>query len=135
MQQKDNSTFLFMSEGHPLNPYFKFLLAKLEEAKQQRERATEFADSLVADYNDEDEPFKTEQLKPPTNESSPAAEQQTSWTRYIAIYDFVPEREGEIGMKARAPPSYISFPHPKAIFFFLFFCFLCLFFLSQPKGW
>jgi len=100
MQQKDNSTFLFMSEGHPLNPYFKFLLGKLEEAKQQRERATEFADSLVADYNDEDEPFKTEQLKPPTNESSPAAEQQTSWTRYIAIYDFVPEREGEIGMKA-----------------------------------
>jgi hypothetical protein len=110
-QQKDNPMFLFLVEGHPLNPYLQFLIGKLEEAKKReeeaKEKANEFALSLVAEYNDEEEPFKEEEgadtgettaTTPSANENVESAQPQQKHS-YIAMFDFTPEKEGEMSMK------------------------------------
>jgi hypothetical protein len=100
-------------EGHPLNPYLKFLISKLEEAKkreeEEKEKANEFALSLVSEYNDEEEPFKTEETD--TAEAVVADERPTDNVpslepkqSYVAMFDFTPEKDGEMSMKVRLPP-------------------------------
>lgn len=121
-QQKDNPMFLFLVEGHPLNSYLKFLISKLEEAKkreeEEKEKANEFALSLVSEYNDEEEPFKTEEStggqetdtaeavvadERPTD-NAPSLEPKQS---YVAMFDFTPEKDGEMSMKVHLPPTHV----------------------------
>lgn len=95
--------FLFLMEGHPLHPYLKFLLSKMEEAKkreeEEREKAQEFAHSLVSDYNDVDEPFKVEVKEEEANPTSNTASADCQAATYVALYDFTPENDGEMAMK------------------------------------
>lgn len=102
--------FLFLVDGHPLNPYLKFLIGKLEEAKkreeEEKEKANEFALSLVAEYNDEEEPFKEERQQQQHQQIADAAQTEpitpAQKQTYVAMFDFAPEKEGEMGMKV--PP-------------------------------